>query len=202
MKFLEKLKKCKEWKYFCGWEKIFKVLEKICFVYLYYEVGVGIYGILEVIEFGDKVILRIGVYILIVVGVKIFFGGEYYIDWFIIYFFLKMIDEVVDIFDSIMICGDVVIGSDCWICMNVLIFFGVIIGYGVVVVVGVVVICDVLLFVIVGGNLVWQICWCFEEDICEVLLVLVWWDWLVDEVKQVVWILCSIDMIVFLCYIE
>ncbi|HCE7296181.1 TPA: hypothetical protein NHQ39_006012 [Pseudomonas aeruginosa] len=126
MKFLEKLKKRKERKYFRGWEKIFKAPEKIRLAYPHYEVGVGTYGIPEVTEFGDKATLRIGAYTSIAAGVKI----------------------------------------------------------------------------LLGGNPARQIRWRFEEDIREALLASAWWDWPVDEVKQVARTLCSTDMTAFLRYIE
>ncbi|HBO1838374.1 TPA: antibiotic acetyltransferase, partial [Pseudomonas aeruginosa] len=100
MKFLEKLKKRKERKYFRGWEKIFKAPEKIRLAYPHYEVGVGTYGIPEVTEFGDKATLRIGAYTSIAAGVKILLGGEHHTDWLTTYPFPKMIDEVADIPDS------------------------------------------------------------------------------------------------------
>ncbi|EQL42128.1 hypothetical protein M770_06505 [Pseudomonas aeruginosa VRFPA03] len=93
MKFLEKLKKRKERKYFRGWEKIFKAPEKIRLAYPHYEVGVGTYGIPEVTEFGDKATLRIGAYTSIAAGVKILLGGEHHTDWLTTYPFPKMIDE-------------------------------------------------------------------------------------------------------------
>lgn len=202
MKFLEKLKKRKERKYFRGWEKIFKAPEKIRLAYPHYEVGVGTYGIPEVTEFGDKATLRIGAYTSIAAGVKILLGGEHHTDWLTTYPFPKMIDEVADIPDSTTTRGDVVIGSDCWICTNALILSGVTIGHGAVVAAGAVVTRDVPPFAIVGGNPARQIRWRFEEDIREALLASAWWDWPVDEVKQVARTLCSTDMTAFLRYIE
>ncbi|VFT63462.1 acetyltransferase [Pseudomonas aeruginosa] len=152
MKFLEKLKKRKERKYFRGWEKIFKAPEKIRLAYPHYEVGVGTYGIPEVTEFGDKATLRIGAYTSIAAGVKILLGGEHHTDWLTTYPFPKMIDEVADIPDSTTTRGDVVIGSDCWICTNALILSGVTIGHGAVVAAGAVVTRDVPPFAIVGGK--------------------------------------------------
>ncbi|MBH9349739.1 CatB-related O-acetyltransferase [Pseudomonas aeruginosa] len=202
MKFLEKLKKRKERKYFRGWEKIFKAPEKIRLAYPHYEVGVGTYGIPEVTEFGDKATLRIGAYTSIAAGVKILLGGEHHTDWLTPYPFPKMIDEVADIPDSTTTRGDVVIGSDCWICTNALILSGVTIGHGAVVAAGAVVTRDVPPFAIVGGNPARPVRWRVEEDIREALLASAGWDWPVDEVKQVARTLCSTDMTAFLRYIE
>ncbi|WP_264768975.1 DapH/DapD/GlmU-related protein, partial [Klebsiella pneumoniae] len=102
--------------------------------------------------------------------------------------------------DSTTTRGDVVIGSDCWICTNALILSGVTIGHGAVVAAGAVVTRDVPPFAIVGGNPARQIRWRFEEDIREALLASAWWDWPVDEVKQVARTLCSTDMTAFLRY--
>ncbi|MCT9629567.1 DapH/DapD/GlmU-related protein [Pseudomonas aeruginosa] len=113
-----------------------------------------------------------------------------------------MIDEVADIPDSTTTRGDVVIGSDCWICTNALIPSGVTIGHGAVVAAGAVVTRDVPPFAIVGGNPARQIRWRFEEDVREALLASAWWDWPVDEVKRVARALCSTDMPAFLRYIE
>ena len=125
MKFLEKLKQRKIRKHLKRLEKLERAPEKIRLRYPRYEVGVGTYGIPEVMEFGDNTILKVGSYTSIAEGVKILLGGGHRTDWVSTYPFPLMIDEARDIPGCSPTKGDVVIGSDCWICADVMILSGV-----------------------------------------------------------------------------
>ncbi|WP_166361168.1 CatB-related O-acetyltransferase [Pseudomonas akapageensis] len=202
MKFLENLKNRKERKRLRALSKLERSAEKIRLRYPRYTVGVGTYGIPEVTEFGDDTVLKVGNYTSIAAGVQILLGGEHRTDWITTYPFPAMIDEVKDIKDYAPSKGDVVIGSDCWICTNAVILSGVTIGHGAIVAAGATVTRDVPPFAVVGGNPCKFIRWRFEEEIRELLLEAAWWDWPVDEVKAVARTLCSSDMDSFIAYIK
>ncbi|MCY1389856.1 Chloramphenicol acetyltransferase [compost metagenome] len=202
MKFLQLLKNRKERKRLRAMSKLERAAEKIRLRYPRYTVGIGTYGIPEVVEFGDDTVLKIGAYTSIAAGVQILLGGEHRTDWLTTYPFPAMIDEVKDIKDYAPSKGDVVIGSDCWICTNAVILSGVTIGHGAIVAAGATVTRDVPPFAVVGGNPCKFIRWRFEEEVRELLLQAAWWDWPVEEVKVVARMLCSTDMDSFLEYIK
>ncbi|WP_219060994.1 CatB-related O-acetyltransferase [Pseudomonas sp. UMAB-08] len=202
MKLLEFLKKRKTRKQLRRMDKLDRCAERIRLRYPNYSIGVGTYGIPEVIEFGDDTILKVGAYTSIADGVRILLGGEHRTDWITTYPFPAMIDEVKGIVDFAPSKGDVVIGSDCWICTNAVILSGVTVGHGAVVAAGAVVTKDVAPFSVVGGNPCKFIKWRFEEDTREILLGSAWWDWPVAEVKAVARTLCSSDMDAFIAYIK
>lgn len=183
-------------------DKLDRCAERIRLRYPNYSIGVGTYGIPEVIEFGDDTTLKVGAYTSIADGVRILLGGEHRTDWITTYPFPAMIDEVKDIVDFAPSKGDVVIGSDCWICTNAVILSGVTVGHGAIVAAGAVVTKDVAPFSVVGGNPCKFIKWRFEEDTREILLGSAWWDWPVAEVKAVARTLCSSDMDAFIAYIK
>ena len=113
-----------------------------------------------------------------------------------------MISGIEDIKDYAPSKGDVVIGSDCWICADAMIWSGVTIGHGAIVAAGAVVTKDVAPFSVVGGNPCKFIRWRFDEEVRNLLLEAAWWDWPMDEVKSVARTLCSSDMEAFLSYIR
>jgi acetyltransferase-like isoleucine patch superfamily enzyme len=202
MKLLDMLKARKTRKHLRRLDKLERAAEKIRLRYPRYVVGVGTYGIPEVLEFGDDTILRVGNYTSIAEGVRILLGGEHRTDWLTTYPFPAMIDEVRDIKDYAPSKGDVVIGSDCWICADSMILSGVTIGHGAIVAAGAMVTRDVPPFAVVGGNPCKFIRWRFEEPVRELLLQAAWWDWPVEEVKYVARTLCSADMDAFLAYVR
>ncbi|HEY0286598.1 MAG TPA: CatB-related O-acetyltransferase [Pseudomonas sp.] len=202
MKFLELLKTRKTRKRLRQMDKLERAAEKIRVRYPNYVVGTGTYGIPEVFEFGDDTILRVGSYTSIAAGVRILLGGEHRTDWLTTYPFPAMMDGLEDIKDYAPSKGDVVIGSDCWVCANAMILSGVTIGHGAVVAAGAVVTRDIAPFAVVGGNPCKFIRWRFDEEIRQLLLDTGWWDWSIDEVKSVARILSGSDISAFVAYIK
>lgn len=202
MKFLEMLKSRKTRKRLRSLDKLERAPEKIRLRYPRYTVGTGTYGIPEVFEFGDDTILRIGSYSSIAAGVKVLLGGEHRTDWLTTYPFPAMMKGLEDIKDYAPSKGDVVIGSDCWICADATILSGVTIGHGSIVAAGAVVTRDVPPFAVVGGNPCKFIRWRFDEDVREQLLQAAWWDWPMEEVKSVARMLSGSDLDGFLAYIR
>lgn len=202
MKFLEMLKSRKTRKRLRSLDKLERAPEKIRLRYPRYTVGTGTYGIPEVFEFGDDTILRIGSYSSIAAGVKVLLGGEHRTDWLTTYPFPAMMKGLEDIKDYAPSKGDVVIGSDCWICADATILSGVTIGHGAIVAAGAVVARDVPPFAVVGGNPCKFIRWRFDEGVREQLLQAAWWDWPMEEVKSVARMLSGSDLDGFLGYIR
>lgn len=202
MKFLEMLKNRATRKRLRRMDKLERAPEKIRLQYPRYTVGVGTYGIPEVFEFGDDTVLRIGSYTSIAAGVRILLGGEHRTDWLTTYPFPAMMKGLEDIKDYAPSKGDVVIGSDCWICAGAMILSGVTIGHGSIVAAGAVVTRDVAPFSVVGGNLCKFIRFRFNEHIRQQLLDAAWWDWPMDEVKSIARTLSSNDLPALLEYIQ
>lgn len=202
MKFLDMLKNRATRKRLRRMDKLERAAEKIRLQYPRYTVGVGTYGIPEVLEFGDDTVLRIGSYTSIAAGVRILLGGEHRTDWLTTYPFPAMIKGLEDIKDYAPSKGDVVIGSDCWICAGAMILSGVTIGHGSIIAAGAVVTRDVAPFSVVGGNPCKFIRWRFEEDVRQLLLNAAWWDWPMDEVKALARTLSSDDLPALLEYIR
>ncbi|WP_342650799.1 CatB-related O-acetyltransferase [Pseudomonas sp. REB1044] len=202
MKFFTLLAHRRERKRLRAMDKLERAAEKIRLRYPRSTVGVGSYGIPEVADFGDDAVLRIGNYTSIAAGVQILLGGEHRTDWLTTYPFPAMIDGLEDIKDYAPSKGDVVIGSDCWICTNAVILSGVTIGHGAIVAAGALVSRDVPPYAVVGGNPCKFIRWRFDEPVREALLDAAWWNWPVEEVKEVARMLSSADLDDFLGYVS
>lgn len=202
MGLLAYLKKRKTRKHLRRMDKLHRSPERIRLQYPHCTFGVGTYGIPEVVEFDNDSVLKVGSYTSIAAGVKVLLGGEHRTDWLTTYPFPAMIDEVKDILDYAPSKGDVVIGSDCWICTDAVILSGVTIGHGAIVAAGAMVNRNVAPFSVVGGNPCKFIRWRFDEETRETLLAAAWWDWPVDEVKAMARTLCSNDVETFIEYIN
>lgn len=59
--------------------------------------------------------MKIGKFCLLVEEVVFIFGGEYCVDWIIIYLFNVFFDEGVYIIGYFFLKGDIVVGNDVWI---------------------------------------------------------------------------------------
>jgi len=87
--------------------------------------------------------------------------------------------------------GNTVIGHDVWIGSEAMIMAGVTIGSGAVIASRAVVTKDVEAYAVVGGNPAEVIKYRFSAEEIERLLVLKWWDWSEEKVKENVGVLCS-----------
>ena len=80
--------------------------------------------------------------------------------------------------------GDIVIGNDVWIGYEAVIMAGVHIGDGAIIAARAVVTKDVPPYTIVGGTPGKEIRKRFDAEVIQQLLMLKWWDWSTDEIRQ------------------
>ena len=80
--------------------------------------------------------------------------------------------------------GDIIIGDDVWIGYEAVIMSGVHVGSGAIIAARAVVTKDVPPYTIVGGTPAREIRKRFDTDVIKRLLMLKWWDWATDEIRQ------------------
>lgn len=165
-----------------------------------YEYGVGSYGLPEVRDWGEGSTLRIGSYCSIADKVEILLGGHHRADWITTFPFPALIPEAQHIEGYNGTHGDVVVGSDVWLCSGCKILSGVTIGHGAVVAANSVVSKDVAPYSIVAGNPAKFVRWRFADEKREFLLQVRWWEWPVEEVRSIATLLCTDDMSAFIEY--
>jgi len=156
-----------------------------------HRMGTGTYGVPQVHDWKDGTTLTIGNYSSIAKNVHIFLGGNHRTDWVSCYPFPAFFAEAAHVRDFRTSRGDIVIGSDVWICYNASILSGVTIGHGAVVAAGAVVTRDVEPYSIVAGNPAQHVKWRFDEDTRKELLQIAWWNWPEEEILKIVDKLCT-----------
>ena len=80
--------------------------------------------------------------------------------------------------------GDIVIGNDVWIGYEAVIMAGVHIGDGAIIAARAVVTKDGPPYTIVGGTPAKEIRKRFDAEVIQQLLMLKWWDWSADNIRQ------------------
>jgi acetyltransferase-like isoleucine patch superfamily enzyme len=165
-----------------------------------YEIGIGTYGMPLVHDLNENTTLRIGAYTSIASNVQIFLGGNHRADWVSSYPFPAFFPEAGHIKNFDVSRGDVVIGSDVWLCANCTILSGVKIGHGAVIASGAVVSRDVEPYAVMAGNPARHVRWRFDEPVRLALLETAWWTWPEEEIKQILDKLCSSNLDEFIVY--
>lgn len=165
-----------------------------------YEIGTGTYGMPLVHDLNEGTTLRIGAYTSIASNVQIFLGGNHRTDWVSSYPFPAFFPEAGHIQNFDVSRGDVVIGSDVWLCVNCTILSGVTIGHGAVIASGAVVSRDVEPYAVMAGNPARHVRWRFDEPVRLALLETAWWTWPEEEIKQILDKLCSSNLDEFIVY--
>jgi acetyltransferase-like isoleucine patch superfamily enzyme len=163
-----------------------------------YEVGAGTYGYPEVLTWREGSTLRIGAYCSISARVVIILGGEHRVDWVSTYPFSKLMPGAGHVPVNSRTKGDVVLGSDVWIGEGVCILSGVTIGHGAVVAARSVVAKNVAPYSIVGGNPAKHIRSRFDEDTCQALLEIAWWEWPEEKIRAALPLILSSDIQAFI----
>lgn len=80
--------------------------------------------------------------------------------------------------------GDIIIGDDVWIGYEAVIMSGVHVRNGAIIAARAVVTKDVPPYTIVGGTPAREIRKRFDTDVIKRLLMLKWWDWPIDKIRQ------------------
>ena len=167
-----------------------------------YELGVGTYGMPVVHDLDEGTTLRIGSYCSIAGNTQIFLGGQHCINWVSSYPFPEFFHEASHIKNPSASRGDVVIGSDVWLCSNCTILSGVTIGHGAVIASGAVISRDVEPYAVMAGNPARRVRWRFDEQTRLALLESAWWEWPEAEIRQIVAKLCSDNIAEFIEYAD
>lgn len=140
-------------------------------------IGYGTYGTPNVIEYGTGSKLIIGKYCSISPNVTILLGGEHDIKRLTTYPFDMLANLANKTPPYSLTKGDVIIGNDVWIGINVTILSGVHIGDGVVIGACALVNKDVPPYAIVGGVPAKLIRYRFSKKQIKDLLKFQWWNW-------------------------
>lgn len=176
--------------------------QKFLALYPKFEMGAHTYGVPHIQTWDEDTGLKIGNYCSIARNVEILLGGHHRTDWVSSYPFPAFFPEASHIEHYSVSRGDVIIGSDVWLCTNCIILSGVKIGHGAVVASGAVVTRDVEPYAIVAGNPARVTRYRFDEPTRKALLEAAWWDWPEEEIRRVVDKLCSENIEDFLVYVQ
>jgi acetyltransferase-like isoleucine patch superfamily enzyme len=136
---------------------------------------------IEVFQWGENAVCRIGKYCSIADRVKVFLGGDHKVNW-VSTFPHKQQNGTK---------GDIIIGNDVWISHGVTIMSGVTIGDGAIVAANSHVVKNVEPYTIVGGNPAKYIRHRFNGAVVDLLLELKWWDLPENIVKSMEDMLCA-----------
>jgi acetyltransferase-like isoleucine patch superfamily enzyme len=146
------------------------------------SIGEFTYGKPQILDWYHKYKLSIGKFCSMADDIKIIMDGNHRTDWVTSYPLhrklpIKKIDE------NPRGKGDMTIGNDVWIGINVIITPGVCIGDGAVIAAGSVVTKNVADYEIVGGNPARHLKYRFTAEQIEKLKQIKWWDWDIEKIK-------------------
>ncbi|WP_063658750.1 CatB-related O-acetyltransferase [Aliivibrio fischeri] len=142
-------------------------------------------------QFGEVDKLRIGKFCSIASGATFMMAGNqgHRADWISTFpFSKKEFGEGVK--DGFQRAGDTIVGNDVWIGSEAMIMPGVHIGDGAIIGARAVITKNVAPYSVVVGNNV-MVKKRFDENLIQTLLVIKWWDWPLQHIKNAVEILCG-----------
>jgi virginiamycin A acetyltransferase len=155
--------------------------------YIKYSVGKYTYGAPIVKDWHQGSTLKIGNFCSIAENVNILLGGNHPTDWISSFPFGVVFDDFKERHYSQpekLSKGDVIIGDDVWIGINATILSGVTIGDGAIIAAHSNVTKNVEPYAIVGGNPAKLIKKRFSDEAISKLLVIKWWNWEIDKIKD------------------
>jgi lipopolysaccharide transport system ATP-binding protein len=147
-----------------------------------YKIGEYSYGSPTILAWTNKYSVIIGKFCSINSNVTIIVDGNHRVDWISTYPFGNLIGEIPKNPGHPAGKGDILIGNDVWIGLNVIILPGVKIGDGAVVGAGSVVTRIVQDYEIVAGNPIKHIRYRFTTEEIDILKSIKWWDWPKDMI--------------------
>ena len=139
----------------------------------------------------------IGSFCSIAPNLQLICRGKHMVDWITTYPFQAMWNMDIPLND-LPEHSPITIGNDVWIAENVKILQGVTIGDGAVIATESFVTKDVPPYAMVGGNPTKIIKYRFTDDQIKSLLRIKWWEWPDDKIKQIVPILCTKNIDLFI----
>lgn len=140
-------------------------------------------------EWGDGTSLTIGNFCSIAKDAQFILSGNHRVDWITTFPFGKMHSDTFKISPAKNVCvtnGPITIGNDVWISSGVTILSGVTIGDGAVIAANSTVTRDVGPYEVVGGSPARLIRPRFDQKIINKLLMLRWWEFSLDRIKEIV----------------
>lgn len=163
-------------------------------------VGRFTYGNPKLMLWDEQERIEIGAFCSIADEVVILGGGEHRPDWVTTFPLRIAFGDPLGGHDGHPATkGPTIIGNDVWIGFRALILSGVTIGDGAVIGAGAVVIHDVPPYSVVAGNPARIMRYRFEPEKIEQLLKLRWWQWDIELIRTKVSLLCSTNLVQFLC---
>jgi acetyltransferase-like isoleucine patch superfamily enzyme len=160
------------------------------------KVGRFTYGNPRLLLWSDQEKIEIGACCSIAEDVAIFGGGEHRVDWVTTFPLRVAFNDPLARQDGHPANkGPTRIGNDVWIGYRAMILSGVTIGDGAVIGAGAVVTKYVPPYAIVGGNPATIIRYRFKPEDISKLLVLRWWDWEIEFIRQRISLLCSSNLV-------
>lgn len=136
---------------------------------------------IEVFQWGEGAVCRIGKYCSIADRVKVFLGGDHKVNWVSTFPHKPQTGTK----------GDIIVGNDVWLSHGVTIMSGVKIGDGAIIAANSHVVKDIEPYTICGGNPAKYIRHRFEGRIIDLLLELKWWDLPEGEIISMHDMLCD-----------
>jgi len=169
-------------------------------IYPKYQIGVGTYGDLKVLDWGCA--LSIGNYCSFGFDVTILLGGGHRTEWVTTYPFSTIWEAAAHIPGHPVDAGPVKIGNDVWAGSGSTIFSGVEVGDGAVIGAKSVVTDNVPPYAIVAGSPAKILRYRFEPDVIERLLKISWWDWDEARIKKAIPLLLNKQIMQFIIAVE
>lgn len=168
--------------------------------YIKYVIGKYTYGAPIVKDWHQGSTLKIGDFSSIAENVTILLGGNHPTDWISSFPFGMVFDEFKEQHYNYpkLSKGSVIIGNDVWIGLNTTILSGVTIGDGAIVAAGSIITKNVEPYAIVGGNPAKIIKKRFSDRAIAQLLVIQWWKWDIDKIKENLDLILSDDIDLFI----
>ena len=151
-----------------------------------YDIGIGTYGKPQILSWGEEATLKMGNYCSVALDVQILLGGEHDIERVSTYPFDTLEQYTPHFQTSPKSKGDIIIGSDVWICRGAMILSGVTIGDGAVIGARAVVTHDVPAYGVVAGNPAKLIKYRFHEETRSRLMEIKWWEWSEERINKAV----------------
>jgi chloramphenicol O-acetyltransferase type B len=146
------------------------------------EITMGEYSYGTITRRGVMNTVTVGKYCSIAINVVCDSGYNHDTRWISTYPFRSNLGY--DVPHNVTCKGDINIGSDVWICENVILMSGITIGHGAIIGANAVVTKDVEPYAIVGGVPAKVISKRFSEHQINMLLIQKWWDWPEKKVRE------------------